>query len=95
VNDLIDEALAAAAGSDDPAVAALGRDSRRRRSRRGGPFDELTRHLQEVVLPQSDGDGRLGRELFARKMRYTMRSEALTPEHILERAEREYEAVRG
>jgi hypothetical protein len=28
-------------------------------------------------------------------MRYTMRSEALTPEHILERAEREYEAVRA
>jgi hypothetical protein len=28
-------------------------------------------------------------------MRYTMRSEALTPEHVLASAEREYEAVRG
>ena len=95
VNDLIDEALAAAGGSDDPAVAALRPRLEAAAVTARGDLAELTRHLQEVVLPQSDGDGRLGRELFARKMRYTMRSEALTPEHILKRAEREYEAVRG
>jgi uncharacterized protein (DUF885 family) len=53
------------------------------------------RHLREVVLPASDGDGRLGGELFARKMRHTMRSEALIPERILEGAEREFDSVRA
>jgi uncharacterized protein (DUF885 family) len=53
------------------------------------------RHLTDVVLPASEGDGRIGRELFARKMRHTMRSEALTPERIMEAAEREFSAVRG
>jgi hypothetical protein len=43
----------------------------------------------------SDGDGRLGPELFARKMRHTMRSEALTPERILAQAEHEYGPVRA
>jgi uncharacterized protein (DUF885 family) len=52
-------------------------------------------HLREVVLPASDGEGRLGRERFAAKMRHTMRSDALTPERIMAEAEREYGAVRG
>src|SRR5262245_4623761 len=52
-------------------------------------------HLREVVLPASEGEGRLGRELFAAKMRHTMRSDTLTPERILAEAEREYAAVRG
>ena len=52
-------------------------------------------HLREVVLPASEGEGRLGTELFAAKMRHTMRSHELTPERILEAAEREYTAVRA
>ncbi len=95
IADLIDEALAAAAGSDDPAVVAVRPRLEAAAASARLSLDELRRHLQEVVLPGSDGDGRLGRDLFARKMRYTMRSEALTPEHILASAEREYEAVRG
>lgn len=52
-------------------------------------------HLRDVVLPASEGDGRLGRELFAAKMRHTMRSEALTPDRVLAGAERDYLAVRA
>ncbi|MBA2373083.1 MAG: DUF885 domain-containing protein [Chloroflexi bacterium] len=52
-------------------------------------------HLREVVLPASEGDGRIGAPLFAAKMRHTMRSATLSPEWILERAEREYGAVRA
>jgi uncharacterized protein (DUF885 family) len=90
VVDLIDEALAAADEAEgvrprlqtaaDGAKAAL---------------EAFGRHLADVVLPASEGDGRLGADLFARKMRHTMRSEALTPERILEEATREYTAVRS
>jgi uncharacterized protein (DUF885 family) len=52
-------------------------------------------HLRETVLPDSEGDGRLGADLFTRKMRHTMRSEALSPERILAEAEREFTAVRA
>ena len=33
-------------------------------------------HLRDVVLPASEGEGRLGRALFAEKIRHTMRSAA-------------------
>lgn len=97
VGDLIDEALAEAErlAADDAAVATL-------RPRLGvaaetarealGAFE---RHLRDVVLPASEGEGRLGGDLFARKMRHTMRSETLTPERILAAAEREFTAVRA
>ena len=52
-------------------------------------------HLRDVVLPASDGEGRLGAALFAQKMRHTMRSETLTPERIMAEAEREYVAIRA
>ena len=95
VGDLIDEALAAASDSDDPTVVALRPRLEAAAATARASVDDLGRQLQEVVLPASDGDGRLGRDLFGRKMRYTMRSASLTPEHVLAAAEREYEAVRG
>ena len=52
-------------------------------------------HLRDVVLPASEGEGRLGPELFAAKMIHTMRSKALTQDRILETAERDYVAVRA
>ena len=52
-------------------------------------------HLRDTVLPASEGDGRIGSALFARKMRHTMRSDALTPDRILEGAEREFVVVRA
>ncbi len=52
-------------------------------------------HLREVVLPASEGEGRIGAELFARKMRHTMRSETLTPDRLMADATREFAAVRS
>jgi uncharacterized protein (DUF885 family) len=96
VAELIDDALTEAeAASDDAAVAVV---TPRLRAAAGIARAALTRfesHLRDVVLPSSEGEGRLGAELFARKMRHTMRSDALTPERILAAAEREYAAVRA
>jgi uncharacterized protein (DUF885 family) len=92
VRELVDEALTAA--SHDPAVVTLRSRLKSAAAQAHASVDELERHLREVVLPTSEGEGRIGRELFARKMRHTMHSETLTPELILEAAEREFEAVR-
>jgi uncharacterized protein (DUF885 family) len=96
IEELIADALRAADGAAaDPAVAAL----RPRLAAAAGTarqaMTELEAHLRDVVLPASDGEGRLGPELFAAKMRHTMRSDELTPDRILEAAERDYLAVRA
>ena len=95
INDLIDEAVTTAAASEDPDVVAL---RTRLAAAAGGAksaVDDLREHLTDVVLPASEGEGRLGRDLFARRMRHTMRSDSLTPERILAAADREFEAIRG
>lgn len=51
-------------------------------------------HLRDAVLPAAAGEGRLGADLFARKLRHTLRAEHPTVEEVLATAEREYEAVR-
>ena len=51
-------------------------------------------HLRDIVLPAAVGEGRLGPELFAAKLRHTLRVD-LTPEDVLARAEREYTFVRA
>ena len=58
-----------------------------------GALDQFEVHLREVVLPGAEGEGRLGRALFETKMRHTLKSD-LSPAEILERANREYVAVR-
>jgi len=49
--------------------------------------------LDTDVRARADGEGRLGRELFAQKLRHTLGSE-LTPEQLRERAWADYRAVR-
>ena len=97
IEELIADALSAAeaAAPSDPGVAAGSPRliAAAETARVGLAAFEL--HLREVVLPASEGEGRLGTELFAAKMRHTMRSETLTPERILAAAEREYVAVRA
>ena len=96
VAEVIDDALALAAGAAaDPAVAALTPQLTAAATTARGALADFEAHLREVVLPASEGDGRLGAELFAQKMRHTMRSETLTPDRILAAAEREFTAVRG
>lgn len=95
IGDLIDEAVATAAASDDAGVATLRPRLDAAAAEAKAAVEDLRQHLVDVVLPKSEGDGRLGRDLFTRRMRHTMRSASLSPERILEAADREYTAVRG
>jgi uncharacterized protein (DUF885 family) len=95
VDELIADALRTVEGSSDPAVAAVQPRLTAAAAVARASLAEFEVHLRDVVLPVSDGEGRIGPELFAAKMRHTMRSEALTPDRILEAAEREYVAVRA
>lgn len=97
IEELIGDALASAdaAAPADPRVADVsGRLSSAAESARLA-LAAFEMHLREVVLPASEGEGRLGSALFAAKMRHTMRSETLTPERILSAADVEYVAVRA
>jgi uncharacterized protein (DUF885 family) len=95
VDELIGDALRTADGSSEPAVAAVGSRLTAAATTARAAMAEFEIHLRDVVLPASEGEGRLGPELFAAKMRHTMRSEALTPDRILQAAERGYAAVRA
>jgi Uncharacterized protein conserved in bacteria len=97
IGELIADALAAAEGATatDPLVAVLMPRLTAAADTARAALAGFEAHLREVVLPASEGDGRIGAELFATKLRHTMRSETLTPERILAGAEREYLAVRA
>jgi uncharacterized protein (DUF885 family) len=96
VDELIADALhAAEAAAGDPKVEALTPRLRTAAESARRALAAFETHLRDVVLPASDGEGRLGTELFAAKMRHTMRSDELTPVRILDAAEREYTAVRA
>jgi uncharacterized protein (DUF885 family) len=95
VDELIADALRSVDGSSDPSVVGVGPRVIAAAERARAAMRDFEVHLRDVVLPASDGEGRLGPELFAAKMRHTMRSEALTPDRILEAAEREYVVVRA
>jgi uncharacterized protein (DUF885 family) len=96
VEELIADALRAAEdAAGDPAVAVLTPRLSVAAETARQAMATFEAHLRDVVLPASDGEGRLGGDLFARKMRHTMRSTELTPDRILAAAERDYEAVRA
>jgi uncharacterized protein (DUF885 family) len=94
IDELIGDALEQAAGSDDPAVREVrpflehaAADARR-------ALAEFEVFLRDELLPISRGEGRLGPELFARKLGHTLRS-GHTVDEVLRRAEAEYTAVRA
>jgi uncharacterized protein (DUF885 family) len=95
--ELVGDALAEAERSapDDPAVAAIRPRLEAAGTAAKAALTDFEGYLRDDVLPRSDGEGRLGAEVFARKMRHTMRSETLTAEGILAAAEREFDAVRA
>jgi uncharacterized protein (DUF885 family) len=98
VLDLIGDALAEADRAADAGDTAAGALRPRLEAAAVGARAALatfTGHLRDTILPISEGEGRLGRDLFARKLAHTMRSEALTPERIIDEAERQYAAVRA
>jgi uncharacterized protein (DUF885 family) len=57
-------------------------------------LEALRSSLDGDVRARASGEGRLGRELFAQKLRHTLGSE-LEPEHLRERAWADYHAVRA
>lgn len=93
---IVDEATRAGeAAADDPDAAAVLDRLRAARATAGDALDAFERHIRDELLPGSTGEGRLGPELFGRKMAHTMRDPAMTPERIREQAERDYAAVRA
>jgi uncharacterized protein (DUF885 family) len=97
VRDLVDDAVneAQVAAPANPGVAALLPRLREAAATARTALDAFEAHLRDLVLPASDGEGRLGADLFTTKMRHTLQDAELTPTRILERAEREYAAVRA
>ena len=94
IASLADDALAqAATAASDPAVAAVRPRLAKSAAAARRAIDAFGRYLKDDLTPQAHGDGRLGRDLFARKLRHTFRSN-LTDEQILTHAQVEYEAVR-
>jgi len=94
--ELVDDAVTAAAdGPADEAIDALRPRLQQAAATARAAIGELETHLREVVLPRSDGEGRLGAELFAGKLLRTLRNADLTPARVLERAERDYSVVRA
>ncbi len=97
IGEQIEEALEAAAGAaaTDPAVAAVRSRLEAAAATARTALAAFATHLEDVVLPASAGEGRLGAALFARKFRHSMQSAALTPELVLAEAEREFGVVRA
>jgi uncharacterized protein (DUF885 family) len=92
---LADAVAVGTAAEADPAVAAVLPRLRVAADGARSALRAFEAHLREVVLPVSDGEGRLGEALFTAKLRHTMQDEAITAARIRERAEREFHAVRA
>jgi uncharacterized protein (DUF885 family) len=97
VAEVIGDAVAqaeAAAGSD-PVVAALVPRLQSAADAARAALAAFEAHLRDVVLPGSVGEGRIGRDIFARKLIHTFRTDEATIDSIRSRAEQEFHAVRG
>ena len=70
ISELIDDALTetSSAEASDPAVAAVRAATQEQpQTRRRSRSPAFEQHLRETVLPASEGEGRLGADLFARE----------------------------
>ena len=65
----------------------------RPRARAIAALDEYGRWLEEDLLPRSQGDFRIGADLYRKKLRFSLSSD-LTPKEILERAEQDLAETR-
>jgi uncharacterized protein (DUF885 family) len=91
-----DEAIELAeSAKGDAAVTALLPRLRAATARAKAALEAIGEHLRTQVAAQASGAPELGRELFAAKLRYTLADPGATPEAILNRAEREFAAVRN
>ena len=98
IGELIDDALGRCRGRRPDRLRRRCRDAAACRRRGDGPGGR--RRVRDPPARRRPARPAMARaasapELFAAKMRHTMRSETLTPERILAGAEREYTAVRA
>ena len=91
-----DEAVALAeAAVDDAAAATVLPRLRAANATAKEVLGGIGAHLRTDVAVHASGRAELGRQLFAAKLRATLDDPDATPEALLERAEREYAAVRA
>ncbi len=98
IDDLVDQGVAeaerrateAGASAEGRAIAAALRDEQEAAHQ---AIDEFRRRLREEVAPRAEGDGRLGPELFQRKLQHTLATD-LPYGDLEERARHDYELVR-
>ena len=88
-------AIAEAEAPTDPDIAALLPRLRSAAQQAAGVLAAIGDHLDREVVPGAAGGPALGRDLFAAKLRHTMRDPSVTPEAVLARAETEFAAVRA
>jgi uncharacterized protein (DUF885 family) len=94
IRSAVTTAESAAADGDDGVAALLPR-LREAAHRAEAAVEELRTHLRDVVLPASEGEGRLGPELYAERLRRVLADPELTPERVLGDAERAFAATRA
>jgi hypothetical protein len=98
VSSLVDDALRmadeAVAGGEVQVEAVVPR----LRAAAAAATDALSafeRHLADELVPSATGTPLLGEDLFTQKLRHTLRDPGASPAAMLERAEREFAAVRA
>ncbi len=97
ITELADDAVKAAeaAAPADAAVASVLERVRASADLGKSALEQFDAYLRDEVIGRSEGEGRLGPELFRAKLRRTLRSDSPTPAAILALAEQEYVAVRA
>jgi uncharacterized protein (DUF885 family) len=96
VDDLIGEALGLAdANASEPEVVALRARLDAAAGTARAALAAFRTHLRRTVLPKAEGEGRLGRDRFAARLRRTFSDSTISPEEVLAAAETDYPAVRG
>ena len=94
ITALVDEAIDEARRQAGPDAIAILEGLEAARGEVVAAVGSFRRHLQEQVLPGAEGQGRLGRELFAAKLRHALSSD-LPVEALRARAQRDFDAVRA
>ncbi|MGH2408066.1 MAG: DUF885 domain-containing protein [Candidatus Limnocylindrales bacterium] len=94
INALVTEALEEAQRHDGPEAVAILAALRLVAIDVAESVDTFRVHLEIVVLPAAEGEGRLGAELFSAKLRHTLSSDQ-GYEPLRARAKHDYDAVRA
>lgn len=91
---LVDEAIEEARRQVGPDATAILAGLEVVRIEAAEAIDAFRRHLESVVRPTAAGEGRLGADLFAAKLRHSLSSD-LSVEALRARAQHDFDAIRG